>query len=240
VRDVGITGKADAYSPSFSFPHAFISNIPCVGAATRTRCIGILAAVALHVLLLACLRSPWLPEPLQQAVQERLLTVILAPGASAQSLPPDVPEKPKHARPVSHPSSRLPTAHRQGRPVTEALERPADKEDIVGEVPLARAANHADKSKLADSSNNVDLKLQPQSWASNFGALDHRWLPRDSGRVLSGAARPNPGARTNEDKFERAVSGSARTDCRTRYAHMGLLAIPFLLNDTASDEGCKW
>lgn len=124
--------------------------------------------------------------------------------------------------------------------MTEVVERPADKDDIVDEAQPARAANHADNSKPADPSNNADLTLQPQNWASDLGVLDRRWLPRDSARVRSGAARPGTGARTKEDKVERAVSGSSRTDCRTRYAHMGLLAIPFLLNDTASDEGCKW
>lgn len=131
-------------------------------------------------------------------------------------------------------------AHRQIRPTTEAVERRADTEEIVGEAPGVTAANHADSSAAADSSNNADLNRQPPNWTSNAGALDRRWLTRNSGAVQFGAIRPDHGARTNEDKVERAVSRSARADCRTKYADMGLLAIPFLLNDTARDQGCNW
>jgi hypothetical protein len=113
-------------------------------------------------------------------------------------------------------------------------------EEAVSEAPETKAANSAGSGERAASSANADLSVQPPSWTSNAGALDQRWLPQHAGAAPSGVARSNLEGRANEDKVERAMSRSARADCRNRYAHMGLLAIPFLLNDTASDTGCKW
>lgn len=214
--------------------------MPRVDAATRTRSVAILAVVASHVLLLAWLRSPLPPQRAQSRDQERLLTVILRPGPNPQPLPPDAPRKSQHARPLSQPSSSLSATRRQMRTTTEAVERRADTGETVSEAPAETTANNADSSVVAESSSNVDLSRQPPNWTSNAGALDQRWLPRNPGASLYGASTPTLRARTNEDKAERAVSRSARANCRTRYADMGLLAIPFLLNDTASDKGCKW
>ena len=214
--------------------------MPCFDTPTRTRCVAILAAIAFHVLLLACLLRPRWPERVPSATQERLLTVILAPAPNPHLFPPAAPKKSQHGWPLSHLSSSSSGTHRQIRPTTEAVERRADTEKIVGEAPAAKAENNPDSSAAADSSNTIDLNRQPPNWTSNAGTLDQRWLPRNSDATQSGAARPNLGARTSEDAVERAVSRSARADCRTRYAHMGLLAFPFLLNDTARDHGCKW
>ena len=55
--------------------------------------------------------------------------------------------------------------------------------------------------------------------------------------------RPLPGARkrrSDAEKFEDAVGHAKRGDCSTEYAHLGILAIPFLLKDTVTDRGCKW
>ena len=222
------------------FPDVFVFNMPRVDAATRTRCVAILAALALHVLLLASLRSALPPQRVQSAAQERLLTVILAHAPNPQSLPPDAPKKSPHAHRFSQTASKVPETHQRIRPTTEVVERRADTVETVGEAPAETTASNADSSAGADSTSNVDLSRQQRNWTSNAGALDQRWLPRNPGASRYGAARPTLRARTNEDKAERAVSRSALADCRTRYADMGLLAIPFLLNDTASDKGCKW
>lgn len=214
--------------------------MPCVDAATRTRCVAVLAVIALHVLVLTCLRITLPPQRVQSAAHDKLLTVILTPAQNPQSSPPEAPKKSQHARPLSQLSASLPLTHRQIRPTTEKVEPRADTGAVVGEAAAEREVNHADDSKPADSTNNVDLNFQPKAWTSNAGGLDQRWLPRNSGAVQSGAARPDHSLRTNDDKVERAVSRSARTDCRTRYASMGLLAIPFLLKDTVNDTGCKW
>jgi hypothetical protein len=41
-------------------------------------------------------------------------------------------------------------------------------------------------------------------------------------------------------KFADAINHAKRGDCRSEYAHIGLLAIPLLLKDTLTGEGCKW
>jgi hypothetical protein len=55
-------------------------------------------------------------------------------------------------------------------------------------------------------------------------------------RLLPGADERITGAQ----KFTDAIDHAKRGDCRTKHAHLGILAIPFLLKDTITDEGCKW
>lgn len=47
---------------------------------------------------------------------------------------------------------------------------------------------------------------------------------------------PKPEAAT----LDRKVSGAARKDCRNAYSGMGLFAIPRLVLDSVTDDGCKW
>ena len=42
------------------------------------------------------------------------------------------------------------------------------------------------------------------------------------------------------EKFGREVEKGRRKNCQTSHAHLGLLAIPFLMKDTLTDTGCKW
>jgi len=216
------------------------SNMPYGHAATRTRCVVVLAVITLHILLLAYLHGLQSTDRVQPPAPEQLLTVILAPAKNPDSLPPISPRRSQHAQHLSQPSSRLPAAHRRIRPTDETVHRRIDMEEAVSEAPETDAANSAGTGERAASSNNADLSVQPPSSTSNTGALDQRWLPRHADSAPSGVARSNLEGRANEDKVERAMSRSARADCRNRYAHMGLLGIPFLLNDTASDTGCKW
>ncbi|HEY4073231.1 MAG TPA: hypothetical protein VGM52_09015 [Herbaspirillum sp.] len=55
-------------------------------------------------------------------------------------------------------------------------------------------------------------------------------------RLLPGADKKISGAQ----KFVEAMDHAKRGDCRFEHAHLGILAIPFLLKDTLTDEGCKW
>jgi hypothetical protein len=55
-------------------------------------------------------------------------------------------------------------------------------------------------------------------------------------KQLPGADRPLSKA----EKLEKAIGQAKRGDCRTEHAHLGILAIPFLLKDAVTDGGCKW
>ena len=45
---------------------------------------------------------------------------------------------------------------------------------------------------------------------------------------------------TVDEKNSAQMAAAKRGDCRNEHAHLGLLALPFLLKDTITDTGCKW
>lgn len=212
----------------------------CVAASARTRCVAILAVIALHVLLLACLLSLPSPERIRPPDQAQLLTIILMPVEKQQSSRPDVSRQSQHARPLSPASGRLPLPPRHTKAMIETTKRQVNLEEAVHMAPTPGAMENITTSEPSDRPKDVRSGRQPSDWKSNAGALDQRWLPRHADAVQARPAKPGLGEPRDENKLEQAVSRSSRADCRNRYAHMGLLAIPFLLNDTASDKGCKW
>ncbi|RXZ38454.1 hypothetical protein D9O50_02675 [Oxalobacteraceae bacterium CAVE-383] len=42
------------------------------------------------------------------------------------------------------------------------------------------------------------------------------------------------------EKFSNAIDHAKRGDCRSAHANLGILAIPLLLRDAMTDDGCKW
>jgi hypothetical protein len=54
-------------------------------------------------------------------------------------------------------------------------------------------------------------------------------------RQLPGADKQLTGAQ----KFAEAIDHAKRGDCRSEHAHLGILAIPFLVRDTITGEGCE-
>jgi hypothetical protein len=50
----------------------------------------------------------------------------------------------------------------------------------------------------------------------------------------------DPPASDPRAALSRGIAQAARADCRTAHAGKGLLAIPFLIFDAVTDEGCKW
>lgn len=45
---------------------------------------------------------------------------------------------------------------------------------------------------------------------------------------------------TQTQRFSREAEKGARKDCKTAYAGLSLLAIPFLIYDSVTNTGCKW
>lgn len=212
----------------------------CVAASALTRCVAILAVIALHVLLLACLLSLPSPERVRPPDQARLLTIILTPVEKQQSSRPDVSRQSRHARPLSQASGKLPLPPRHAKAMIETTKRQVNLEEAVHMAPTPGEMENITTSEPSDPAKDVRSDRQPSDWKSSAGALDRRWLPRHADGMQAGPAKPGLGEPRDENKLEQAMSRSSRADCRNRYAHMGLLAIPFLLNDTASDKGCKW
>jgi hypothetical protein len=207
-------------------------------AAIRTKCVALIAVATLHLLILAALGNTPSPRPAQSRPQNRLLTVMLLPAESRQPLQSNVPEKRDRAAPSLLGKGKAPAALKRSGLSTEPARGASSTEEQARDQATTKVT--ANSAERAGSSSDVGLGQQPMDWKSNAGAVDQRWLLRDWGSLQSGAAKPDLRARTNQERFEQTMSRSARGDCRTKYAHLGLLAVPFLVSDTASDIGCKW
>jgi hypothetical protein len=67
-------------------------------------------------------------------------------------------------------------------------------------------------------------------------------------KTITDIARENPAhprlieaeTYTQTQRFSREAEKGARKDCKTAYAGLSLLAIPFLVYDTLTKTGCKW
>jgi hypothetical protein len=64
----------------------------------------------------------------------------------------------------------------------------------------------------------------------------------DRARERSLSELPPPGSPASDPRvaLARGMAQAARADCHTAHAGKGLLAIPFLIFDAATDSGCKW
>ena len=70
-------------------------------------------------------------------------------------------------------------------------------------------------------------------------------LAREVGRSRAGLVTQDlpslaPASVEFETPLGRAIAKAARPDCRTEYAGLGLLALPFLLRDAVTNSGCTW
>lgn len=52
--------------------------------------------------------------------------------------------------------------------------------------------------------------------------------------------RQGPSAIERETALGQAIARSSRSDCRSAYAGAGFFAIPFLIRDAITDNGCRW
>lgn len=77
-------------------------------------------------------------------------------------------------------------------------------------------------------------------------AHDFRWRAEDAAALGAPRARGQarvdlaPRAPAEPSVLAKGIAQSARPPCRQAHAHLGLLAVPFLLADTVRDGGCKW
>ena len=77
-------------------------------------------------------------------------------------------------------------------------------------------------------------------------AHDFRWRAEDAAALGAPRARGQarvdlaPKAPAEPSALAKGIAQSARPPCRQAHAHLGLLAVPFLLADTVRDGGCKW
>lgn len=185
-------------------------------------------SLLLHLGMLGIgLRQPQLVTPAMVAREARLDLRLRPQGAA-----------PAPAIPPVH--SRL-TETTPPRP-----DRPASPAPL-----LARPRNTSTKSATWESSE------APQAVRTDAGtsdkavagppAIDYA-AARETARQTARSPRqakpafeiPTPPPAEPETALGKNIQRSVHSDCRTRYAGAGLLAIPLLINDAVREEGCQW
>lgn len=140
-------------------------------------------------------------------------------STSAESAKPSSPVLPTSSAPSPSEPAK-PSSPRQASPVRT----PAAKAPAVARPPPAAAG------AASPAAPPRDLRWRDEDAAA-------QGLPRARGEARVDLA---PKTRAEPSALARGIAQSARPPCRDAHAHLGLLALPFLLADTVRDDGCKW
>lgn len=182
-------------------------------------------ACCLHVLV-ACLL--WRAADDRRPAPGRgddFFVTLLPPPATAPTARPTYADGP----PQAGPAEPSPPAARPSMPAPHAA--PA------GASPRQRASPPRDAGPSSSSAS------APPAAAP---AHDFRWRAEDAAALGAPRARGQarvdlaPKAPAEPSALAKGIAQSARPPCRQAHAHLGLLAVPFLLADTVRDSGCKW
>lgn len=102
--------------------------------------------------------------------------------------------------------------------------------------PSSKPANHEDLNAADTKAADTEV-LSPKKFDYGKVASVLKEMERENSvNVRSGREMKE----TSTEKLGREIAKSKRAHCETAYAHLGLLAIPFLVKDTVTDKGCKW
>lgn len=115
-------------------------------------------------------------------------------------------------------------------------------------APTARPtyADGPPQARPAEPSPPAPRPSMPAPPAVAAPAHDFRWRAEDAAALGAPRARGQarvdlaPKAPAEPSALAKGIAQSARPPCRQAHAHLGLLAVPFLLADTVRDGGCKW
>ena len=168
---------------------------------------------------------------------------------------PVQPETPAASAPAE-PARVRPAA--PARPVPRPVLRPHPRADAPASTPAAAPTRASETPDVITSRRNnaPDLFAVPQATPSEPAAgpdagpvvdleaarREARKIAREGSRnLVSLPARkpvtdPNEGHHVDDDPLEKA----RRSDCKTAYAGLGLLAVIPLAKDAITGTGCKW
>ena len=204
-------------------------------AARHAKCqnslFAIAASLALHAAILFSLDSD---KPGQVRVQQKLLGVrLIAEAKPVSAEMPSVdsgnPRDRDHTAPTKIPGKRQVGKSGQVEKI-EKSEVQSDRDTSSG-----KTATH--DSAMPDPEKAVAHRtvIDPDSIQRVARQIAHE--ARGSGEIQS-----QPVERVEEKKspLVREVEKADRGDCRTAYAGLGLLAVPFLVRDSVSESGCHW
>lgn len=160
------------------------------------------------------------PRPSTSSATSAVAPPIAPPSpASAESAKPSSPVLPTSSAPSPSEPAK-PSSPRQASPART----PAAKAPAVARPPPAAAGAASPAAPPRDF-----------RWRDEDAAA--QGLPRARGEARVDLA---PKTRAEPSALAKGIAQSARLPCRDAHAHLGLLALPFLLADTVRDDGCKW
>jgi hypothetical protein len=209
---------------------------PARGAALSPRAASaLLLALALHAALLLCFRPSAPPRGVGEAAYPLLSMRLYAPSSPrpfAASTPKSLPTRGQARHPAMAPSI-LPAT------VTDPAESSPGSIREAGAPPVASAptpiASPAPQAADRAAAPALDIDKLKAVALRNAGDGERRALP-DAAPTLSGS-----------DKAQRALEQARRPKCDKDYrpslgpvGFAGLLTLPFMLKEGASDSGCRW
>ncbi|HEY4318426.1 MAG TPA: hypothetical protein VGN04_12560 [Herbaspirillum sp.] len=106
------------------------------------------------------------------------------------------------------------------------------KEKGLNESKKARESQDIFLEPIADDSSKVIHLMDYDAMKQIARSIAHK----SEKHLLPGSDKKL----TSSQKFANAIDQAKRSDCRSAHAHLGILAIPILLKDAVTDEGCKW
>ncbi|MGJ7915019.1 hypothetical protein ACI48D_06005 [Massilia sp. LXY-6] len=182
---------------------------------------GIAISLAVHALLLSIYRQPR-PAALPATVTETLTVRLQAA--------PEHPPVAEPALPAAQPAPRSkPPAHTRPARRIIAVPPPAAPSEEGFKVDTQPAAPPADAAPEATPRFNLDAARKLARQVAD---------EPDPAKVGTALERLPPPPLQTENKFERAIKGAKRADCKDGVPG-GLLAPIFLAMDK-KDSGCKW
>lgn len=153
-----------------------------------------------------------------------------ATSAVAPPIAPPSPASAESAKPSSPvlPTSSAPSPSEPAKPSSPHQASPA-------RTPAANAPAMARPPPAAAGAASPAAPPRDFRWRDEDAAA--QGLPRARGEARVDLA---PKTRAEPSALAKGIAQSARPPCRDAHAHLGLLALPFLLADTVRDDGCKW
>jgi hypothetical protein len=125
-----------------------------------------------------------------------------------------------------------------------------DKENSERKATLPEAAINRQRSTgLLDPEKILELQIPPSQLGPDGDPKRTKILNYEEMKQIALSIAHEPLSRlllgtdkriSGAQKFAEEIGHANRGDCSFGHAHLGILAIPFLLKDTLTDEGCKW
>lgn len=191
----------------------------------RNLLLAIAASLVLHACIVFVAHAPGfahlhLPDKsLKLTLRAFAKETPASPPPAVQAIPAR-PGKPDIVRPTTPPK----TGRISSSPGSTAPKTTGNTTDTpTAPIPDTEKPDAPKPSIQADSINRVARQIARETRASAEAQGKHLERPEEK-----------------ESPLTREVEKNAPKDCRTAYANLGLLAVPFLLRDSVSTSGCRW